>query len=63
MLAMLFEMTSTLSCWANMPVAAMLSERIALILSFFVPYAVVMSASMASRIRWCSVSARRAAAW
>jgi hypothetical protein len=29
MLAMLFEMTSTLSCWANMPVAAMESDLMA----------------------------------
>src|SRR5258708_4957038 len=29
MLAMLFEMTSTFICWANMPVAAMLRDRMA----------------------------------
>jgi hypothetical protein len=32
--AMLFEMTSTFICWANMPVAAVVRERMAVSPSF-----------------------------
>ena len=46
MLAMLFEMVSTFSCWASMPVAAMRSALIGMF-----PYAALPSRWMAERDR------------